>query len=63
MPILATISRIIATLSDRATIDRPMADSDEVAQLFEAYQKAKQSGDVALAEILRSKWLVATADL
>lgn len=63
MPILATISRIIAVLSDRATIERPVVESDEVAQLFEAYQKAKQSGDVALAEILRSKWLVATAGL
>lgn len=63
MSIIASLSRIVATLSDLVAIDTPVVDMDEVAQLFDAYQKAKKAGDVALAEILHSKWLVATAGL
>lgn len=63
MSILFALSRIVTTLSDLVSFDAPVVELDEVSQLFEAYQKAKEANDVALAQILRSKWLVATAGL
>lgn len=63
MSILFALSRIVTTLSDLVSSDAPVVELDEVSQLFEAYQKAKEANDVALAQILRSKWLVATAGL
>ncbi|ANZ48370.1 hypothetical protein BIZ78_gp205 [Erwinia phage vB_EamM_Caitlin] len=63
MSVLASLSRIVTTLSELVSVDTPVVELDEVSQLFDAYQKAKKAGDVALAQILHSKWLVATAGL